>query len=308
MAKKDYYETLGVGRDASDEEIKKAYRKLAREYHPDLHPNDKEAEAKFKEINEAYHVLHDPEKRKQYDMTGRVGFEGAPEGGYYPGGGPGGPGGFGPEDVGFGGFGGPGGFEDIFSELFGGRAGRRPAAVRGSDIEYVMNLDFMRAVRGTEVRVTVKRRSGPEKITVKIPPGVKNGSRVRVAGKGDDGFQGGPRGDLYIITQVSPHPYFKRKDGDIYVDVPVTVDEAVLGATVKVPTVEGVTGIKIPPGTQSGQKLRIKGKGVGPRSGRKGDQYCVIKVTVPKGVDERSKELIEEFARINDYDPRKGLW
>jgi DnaJ-class molecular chaperone len=200
-----------------------------------------------------------------------------------------------------------GGFEDLFSEVFG-RPGARRGTVRGADIEYVLNLDFLRAIRGTEVKVTVNRRTGSESLTVKVPPGVKNGSRVRVAGKGDDGYEGGPRGDLYIITMVAPHKYFRRVDRDIYVDVPISVREAVLGATVKVPTVDGMTSIKVPPGTNSGTRLRIKGKGVGSPGGARGDEYVVVKVEVPKGVDERSRELIEEFSRINDYDPRKGLW
>ncbi len=302
MNKKDYYEILGVSRDATTDEIKKAYRKLARKYHPDLHPGDAEMEAKFKEINEAYHVLHDPKKREDYDLTGRIPFE--------PGMGGGGPGGFNFEDLGFGfgrGVRGPGGFEDIFGEVFG-MGGARRGPMRGTDIEYVLTLEFDQAVRGTEVRITVKRSSGTETIKVKIPPGVNTGSKVRVAGKGNDGVQGGPRGDLYIVTMVSPHRYFHREGNDIYVDVPVTIKEAVLGATVRVPTIDGHATIKVPPGTQSGQRLRIKGEGVGRKGGARGDQYVVMKIAVPKSVDDRSRELIEEFSSINDYDPRKGLW
>lgn len=296
MARKDYYQILGVKKDASTEEIKKAYRRLARQYHPDLHPGDKEMEGKFKDINEAYSVLHDPEKRNQYDLTGQVPFE--------PGmGRPGGP--FHYQDFGFGGF--PS-VEDLFSEVFGFPGARR-GTVRGADIEYTLNIDFLKSIRGTDVKITVRRRTGSETITIKIPPGVMNGSRVRVAGKGEDGYEGGPRGDLYIVTMVSPHPYFRRKDNNIYIDVPITVREAVLGSNIRVPTVEGYTTIKVPPGTHGGTKLRIKGKGVGsPLSPTRGDQYVVIKIDVPKGVDERSRELIEEFGRINDYDPRKGLW
>jgi DnaJ-class molecular chaperone len=302
MNKKDYYEILGVSRDASTEEVKKAYRRLARKYHPDLHPNDKEMEVKFKEINEAYQVLHDPKKREDYDLTGRFPFE--------PGMGGPGPGGFNFEDLGFG-FGGhaggPGGFEDVFGEVFG-MGGRRRGPVKGSDIEYRLTLDFVHAVRGTEVKVTVKRGSGTETIKVKVPAGVKTGSKVRVVGKGNDGQQGGPRGDLYIVTVVSPHRYFHRDGNDIYVDLPVTIGEAVLGATIKVPTIDGHATIKVPRGTRGGQKLRIRGEGVGGHAGRRGDEYVVVKITVPKSVDDRSRELIEEFSGINDYDPRKGLW
>lgn len=305
MANKDYYEILGVARSASDEEIKKAYRNLARKYHPDLHPDKKaEMEAKFKEINEAYSVLIDPKKRSDYDLTGRVTFEPG-MGGYPPGAG------FPYED--FGGFG--GGFEDIFSEVFG-RPGRRRGVQRGADIEYHLEVDFMHAVKGTEVRITVARRTGSsETMTVKIPPGIRTGSRVRVAGKGDIGYEGGPNGDLFIITSVAPHRYFKRVDNDILVDVPVTVKEAALGSDIEVPTIDGYTRIKIPAGTQGGQKLRLKGKGVyyveeayGVLESRRGDEYIVININVPKKLDEHSKSLLEEFSAKNPYEPRKGLW
>ncbi len=298
MAKKDYYETLGVPRGATEEEIKKAYRALARKYHPDLHPeNRKEMEAKFKEINEAHSVLSDPKKREAYDLTGQYTFE--------PGAAPGGwpPEGFGYEESGF-----PGGFEDIFSEVFGGR-GRRRGVQRGADLETRLELDFMHAVKGTEVKITVRRLAGTETLNVKIPPGVKTGSRVRIAGKGEQGVQGGPPGDLYIETVVKPHPYFRRADNDIYVDVPVTVKEACLGAEIQVPTIDGLTTIKVAPGTQGGQKLRIKGKGVYDTHGlSRGDQYIIMNITVPKKVDKKTRELIEKLDETNPYEPRKGLW
>ena len=300
MATKDYYEIIGVPRDAKEEDIKKAYRKLARQFHPDLHPNDKGMEARFKEINEAYSVLSDPKKRSDYDLTGRVQFgHGGPQ--QYP------PGGFNFEDMGVG-FG-MGGFEDIFSEVFGGR-GRRVAARRGSDIEYSLPLDFIRAAQGTEVKVKVARRSGAtETITVKVPPGVQDGSRVRVAAKGDEGYDGGPPGDLYITTAVRPHPYFTRKGNDVYVDVPVTIKEAVMGAEIKVLTIDGFTTIKVPPGTRSSQKLRIKGKGVcSPHGMARGDEYVIINITVPRDFSPGGRELIEELDRINPYEPRKDLW
>lgn len=299
MAKKDYYETLGVSKGATEEEIKKAYRALARKFHPDLHPGNKDMEARFKEINEAYHVLSDQKKRSDYDLTGGVTFEPG-MGGY-----PGGAGGFNFENAGQGGFGGFGGFDDIFSDIFGGR--RRRGAVKGADLEYTLGLDFIHAVKGADVKITISRKTGGETLTVKIPAGVKTGSRVRVAGKGDHGYEGGPAGDLFITIDVKGHPHFKRIDDDIYVDVPVTVKEAVLGAEVLVPTIDGHTTVRIPPGTSGGQKLRIKGKGVRAPS-RHGDEYLVINIEVPKKPDPGSKELIEEFDRINPHEPRKGLW
>jgi len=294
---KDYYTILGVPKGASDEEIKKAYRKLAREFHPDLHPDKKkEMEAKFKEINEAYQVLGDPKKRSEYDLTGQTGFNSGIGG---PGYGP--QGGVHFEDLGF------GGFEDIFGEVFG-RGSRRRGPQRGADLEYRLDLDFLQAIRGTDVKTTISRSTGTESLTVKIPPGVRTGSRVRVAGKGESGFNGGPPGDLFIETSVRSHPYFRRDDFDIYIDVPITLKEALLGAEIEVPTVDGHTKIKIPAGTQGGQKLRIRGKGVASARGERGNQYVTVNIAVPKNIDERSRELIEEFSRLNPHDPRRGLW
>jgi DnaJ-class molecular chaperone len=167
----------------------------------------------------------------------------------------------------------------------------------------------MHAVKGTDVRISVRKGAGTEKLTIKIPPGVKDGSRVRVAGRGHPGAYGGPPGDLYIVTRVKPHPYFRRVDNDIYLDVPVTVNEALFGAKIKVPTLEGFSTVKIPPGTQGGQKLRLKGKGAPHDGGRqRGDEYIVVNIAVPKGIDKKSRELLEEVARINPYEPRRGLW
>jgi len=294
---KDYYTILGVPKGASEEEIKKAYRKLAREFHPDLHPDKKkEMEAKFKEINEAYQVLGDPKKRSEYDLTGQTGFNSGMGG---PGYGP--QGGVHFEDAGF------GGFEDIFGEVFG-RGSRRRGPQRGADLEYRLDLDFLQAIRGTDVKTNISRSTGTESLTVKIPPGVKTGSRVRVAGKGEAGFNGGPPGDLFIETSVRSHPFFRRDDYDIYIDVPISLKEALLGAEIEVPTVDGHTKIKIPAGTQGGQKLRIRGKGVASPRGERGNQYVTVNIAVPKDLDERSKELVEEFSRLNPHDPRRGLW
>lgn len=329
---KDYYKILGVARDADPEAIKKAYRRLARKYHPDLHPGDKSKEASIKEINEAYGVLGDQEKRERYDLGGRVRFEGSPFGGAGAG-----AGGFNVQDFGAA----TGDIGDIFGDIFGGagRAGRGPRVrrsvpTRGEDIEYALDIDFMQAVKGTDVRISVTKGAGPEKIiekiTVKIPPGVNDGSRVRVPGRGSPGLFNGPRGDFYLRVRVRPHAYFKRVDNDIYLDVPITVTEALLGARVEVPTLDGTATVKVPPGTQGGQRLRLKGKGVAPGRGvtpgqtgvtpgqtgvtpgrtgsSRGSQYIVIKITLPVSLDKRSRELVREFAEINSYEPRKGLW
>lgn len=298
MAKKDYYEILGVERNASSEEIKKVYRELAKKYHPDLHPNNKDMEARFKEINEAYEILKDPKKREQYDRFGSAvfepGFHGGREAYTYPGGT------INPEDMGFD----FGGLEDIFGNIFGKRTSRPKGPTRGEDTEYTLEIGFEQAIRGTEVRLTIDG----EKITVKLPAGVKNGSRVRLAGRGKPGILSGPRGDLYIVTKIKPHPYFNRENDDIYLDVPITITEAALGAKVHIPTIDGKTLLVIPPGTQNGQKLRLKGKGVTHiKSNDRGDQYVIIRVVTPKELDEKSKRLLEEFQKLNPYDPRKGL-
>ncbi|MBI5560146.1 MAG: DnaJ domain-containing protein [Deltaproteobacteria bacterium] len=292
---KDYYGILGVGKDATEEEIKKTYRNLAKKYHPDLHPNDKQAESRFKEINEAYGVLSNPQKRREYDMGGRVIFEGMPGREGAP------PGGFDFSDF----ESGLGGMEDIFSEFFGGRRGHIPR--KGGDIEYSLSIDFLHAVKGTDVELTVRRDGATEKVKARVPPGISDGQRVRVAGRGNPGVSGGPAGDLYITVGVKPHPYFRREKNDIYVEVPVTVQEAAFGADVEVPTIEGKTKIKIPAGVQGGQKLRLRGKGVPSPQGA-GDEYVIIRITVPKKVDKRTKELLEELEKINPYHPREDLW
>ncbi len=311
MAHKDFYETLGVSRDATEDEIKKAYRSLARKYHPDLHSGNKEMEARFKEINEAYGVLGDPKKRSDYDLGGYSRFEPGMGGGYPPGGANEGwydEFGFG-DAAGVAGGAGGRGFDDIFAEVFGVR-GRRRGTQRGADIEYGLSLDFLHSVKGADIKTTISRRDGSrETLTVKIPPGVKTGSRVRVPAKGDLGYDGGPNGDLFIIMDVRPHQYFRRIDNDIYVDVPVTIREAVSGARLEVPTIDGTATIKMAPGTQSGQKLRIKGKGVyGHEGAGRGDEYVVINMVLPKKIDARAKALVDEFEKINPYEPRKGLW
>ncbi|MBN2223289.1 MAG: DnaJ domain-containing protein [Deltaproteobacteria bacterium] len=309
MAKKDYYEALGLSRGASIDEIKKAYRKLARKYHPDMNPGDPSAEDKFKDISEAYEVLTDPEKKKMFDQFGDAAFS--------PGGGPGartwtwksGESPF--EGFDFSGSGATdqyGSFSDIFSELFGARRSsvRRPRA--GQDLSYTMEIDFMEAVGGVTKTVTLRTETGTEHLTVTIPAGVNEGSRVRLKGKGGPGSAGGPSGDLYIITRVKPHPYFTRKEGDIYVEIPVTITEAALGAQVNIPTVDGPTRLTIPEGTQGGQKLRLRGKGAPHLKGAgRGDMYAVIKIAVPKKISDSSKKLLRDFDGQNPFNPRAKL-
>ncbi len=379
---KDYYATLGVGRNAKPEEVRKAYRRLARKYHPDVNPGNKSAEEKFKQISEAYEVLGDVKKRRVYDQYGFY-SDNIPPGGY----GPAGPPGAEPPGVDFSGFdfsdfnpqaeraGGFGGaFRDLFSQFFS-RSGEREPETEGprvgQDLEYPMHLGFWDAIRGTQVRITVNREeacgackgtgaaSGPpvscsacggtgkaarqagvmrfsiacpacggrgrharrcsacrsaghvgkaETFDVRVPAGVDTGSRVRVPGKGNAGINGGSPGDLYIMTEVEPHPLFQRKGDNVYVKVPVTFTEAALGAKVEVPTIDGPTTIKIPPASQSGQLLRLRGKGVPSlRGDLRGDQFVEVQVVVPRIADERSKEILREFAKLNPEDPRRDL-
>ena len=308
--KRDYYQILGVERTASPEEIKKAYRRLAKQYHPDLNPNDKEAERKFKEIQEAYEVLSDEEKRRAYDMFGTVEFT---------------PGagattwrtteGFHDIEFGFGGF--PG-FESLFEEIFGtmrpGRRRTRTWRARGRDVESTLEIDFDTSIWGGEKEITITRevRGGEthiERLTVKIPPGVTTGSKIRVPGKGGPGLGGGPPGDLYMIIKVRPHPIFERRGDDIYLELPVTVTEAILGTETDVPTVDhGTATVKVPPGVQEGTKLRLRGKGApNPRTGQRGDMYAVIRVVMPERLNDEAKKKVEELDRLLDYDPRRHL-
>jgi len=304
MAKSGYYETLGVSRNAGADEIKKAYRKLARKYHPDVNVNSKEAEAKFKEISQAYEVLSDPEKKKQYDLFGAAGagqgFNGER--------------GASARGAGFEGFdfkagnfgrGGFSGFEDVFSELFTGGGRARPAGPRkGQDVQYSMEISFEDAAKGLKTRIS---RNG-SRITVKIPPGVDTGSKIRIAGKGEPGVRGGPPGDLFIVPKVRPHPFFQRKGDNLYLDLPVTFAEAALGTKVRVMTIDGPIQMTIPPGTQSGQKLRLKGKGMPHlRGGGRGDQFVVVKVTVPTKLDQESEKLLRDFEKVTHEKPRHHL-
>jgi len=326
MAKRDYYEVLGVKRSAAADEIKTAYRKLARKYHPDANKATGAAE-KFREATEAYDVLSDAEKRKAYDQFGHAG----PRAGFgagYPGAGQAGRGG--PQRGGqgaafdfsefFGGGGGRGGsgfsgmsLDDILQALGGSaRRGRRreqrqQPPLRGSDSETHLMLDFLQAVAGTCTRIRISRQASDgstreETIEVKIPPGVKDGSKVRVRGKGALG-DGSP-GDLYIVVGVRPHEYFRREGDDIYVSVPISITEAALGAKVDVPTLDGTSTVTVPPGTGGGRKLRLRGKGVRRGAAQAGDLYVVIQIAPPPSLGEREKQLLTQLHSLLAFDPR----
>ena len=391
--KEDFYKVLGVERKAKPEEIKKAYRRLARKYHPDVNPGDKSAEERFKLITEAHDVLSDPKKRSVYDRFGQYSdnLADAAARGAEPGGSSRGapfdftgfdwgnatPGGAG----GAGGAGGSSSFRDIFADLFSGGGGAgakaereppRPMPARGADIEMPLALSFAEAVTGMTTNITVNRseqcsrcngagdtggtpvtcptckgagqvqRAGgrmrfaqecpdcngagkrrppcslchgkgvmpkTESVKVRIPAGVDTGSRVRIPGKGEGGRLGAPPGDLFIITNVGRHTHFTRKGDNIYVTIPVTVPEAALGAKIEVPTVEGKAQLRIPPGTQSGQKFRLRERGVpslrNPQA--RGDQFVEVQVTFPKVISEETKELLKRYAQLNEENPRVAM-
>jgi molecular chaperone DnaJ len=401
---KDYYGLLGVKKTATSDEIRKAFRKLARKYHPDVNPNNKKAEEKFKEISEANDVLSDEKKRKIYDQFGfysdnidQAAAEAAARGGYGPSEGSGGRargGSRGGQEVpfDFGGFdfsdyqrtassprggqqqgGSWGGFRDIFSSVFNGGTTQREAGPQhGSDLEYQVSVDFWTAIRGGTVKLQVTRREicptckgkatvggavtcpechGAGQVTQKagtmkfevqcatcggsgkvenacptchgegtigrtetlefrVKPGTRDGQRIRRPGKGNAGTNGGAAGDLYLIMKVGTHPVFVRVADDIMVEVPVTVTEAALGAKIEVPTIDGRAQLKIPPGTQAGQKLRLREKGVPSASveGKRGDQIVEVLIVVPKLQDERSKEILRELAKLYPENPREQLF
>jgi len=380
--KTDYYELLGVPRKAPVKEIRGAYRKLARKYHPDLNPGDKSAEEKFKQIQEAYEVLSDTKKRQMYDQFGfnTPGAGGAP-------GSAAGYGGASPENVhfDFGGFdfgganqgaaGGGSSFRDLFSQFFRGATAAQTGQERepGSDLEYQINITFAEAMRGTvkklnftrldvcnachgsgvapgdekgcptcngsgqvtqvsgkmRFQITCSRCGGSghlrtmcsncggegrvqrmETLDVRIPPGAHTGSRVRVAGRGNAGMHGGAPGDLYIVMNVEPHPFFERRGDDLYTVVPITVTEASLGAKVEVPTIDGRSQVRIPPATNSGKKLRLREKGApsSRQAGKRGDQIVEVQIVVPKPEDERVRNLLKELSKLDPEDPRSEIF
>ena len=329
MEFKDYYQTLGVSKTATDKEIKAAFRKLARKYHPDVNPGDKSAEARFKEINEANEVLADPDKRRKYDelganwrmyeqaqQQGGQGFGGSPFGGGSEGAwtiNMGGPGGyrtmsqeemndlFGNEDP----------FSDFFRTFFGGggggreagraRAGRGARSQKGQDIEHAIDLTLEEAFHGATRRVSIKEGGHARSVDVRIPAGVKDGSRVRAAGEGASGANGGASGDLYLRVNVRPHPVFERKGNDLHTKVLVPVTTAVLGGEAQVPTVAGSVRLKIPEGTQNGQVFRLKGHGM-PQVGKpaeRGDLYATVDVQLPRVVTKEQREHYEALQRLD---------
>jgi molecular chaperone DnaJ len=386
--KHDYYETLSVPRGASEEEVRKAYRKLARKYHPDLNPGDKSAEDRFKNVQEAYDVLSDTKKRQMYDQVGFYSENG------YPGAGPSGSARTHP-NMDFNGFDfseafrgaqaesetrkrgstGSGSFKDIFSQFFhGGSADQdvETEALKGTDLEYGLNISFWQAIRGTQAKIEITRYdqcptchgaggsdagsvacpqcngtgnvtqmagnmkfnltcprcngkgriknacptchgdgriAHAEIVEVRIPAGAQSGSRLRVAGKGNAGTMGAPPGDLYITTHVEEHPLFRREGDNVLLKVPITVAEAGLGAKIEVPTIDGKTLLKIPPGTQNEQKFRLRERGVfNARKNSRGDQIVQVVLKAPVVQDERTKELLRELAQLHPGDPRKELW
>ena len=315
--RKDYYKVLGVSADASEDDIKRAYRKLARKHHPDVNPGDAEAEERFKEIAEAYHVLGDGERRAAYDR--------------------------GPEQFaqefdlseffqqfgqGFGGHGARGGVHfdvggmgDIF-DIFGGAGGARgrPGSTggwtptqAGRDVEVTVPLSFEEAIHGVERTVRYGRPTagGGETASskVRIPAGIEDGKRIRVRGRGEPGQGGAPAGDLFLRVKVQPHPTFSREGADLRVGLPVTVYEAGLGGTIRVPTLDGTTSIRLPAGTRNGQVIRLTGKGAPkPKNeGQRGDLYVTVRIELPENLSERAKELLAAFAEESPYDPRRRM-
>jgi molecular chaperone DnaJ len=383
MAQPDYYGALGVPRDAGEDDIKKAYRRLARKHHPDVNPGDKAAEERFKKVTEAYEVLSDSKKRQMYDQYGFYSENGSAAGGAEAG--QRGPG------MGFGGFdfsdfmsqaganagrGRPpadgGSFRDVFSNWFGRGQEESQEPEKGADLEYGLNIDFWQAIKGTQVKLSITRQDicatcngsgsaggqvavcpqcngsgqvtqmggamrfsltcpkcggsgrlkntcptchgegrvpNTEMVEVRIPAGAQNGSRLRVAGKGNAGSRGGAPGDLYITIRTEPHSFFRRQGDDIEITVPVRVDEAALGAKIEVPTIDGRAILKIPQGTKNGQKFRLREKGVSSsRKGSRGDEIVEVMVEVPVAQDERTRELLRELGKLHPEDPRAEIW
>lgn len=315
--RRDYYEVLGVARSASPDDIKRAYRKLAKQYHPDRNPNDAAAEARFKEVQQAYEVLRDPKKRSDYDRFGEVGvgeFATGPQGEQvYQWGGTR----INIDDLeglfeAFGGTrGGP--RASVFEQVFGGfrrgtQAGRvSEEPVRGADEERVVPLTLEQAARGATVTVRLgSKGNGPvETIDVKIPPGVEEGQKIRLPGRGHRGRHRGRPGDFYLVCSIKPHPYLRRDGSDIYLDLPVSVTEAALGARLEVPTLDGFVTVTIPPGTVGGSKLRLKGRGLPKRgSVQRGDQYVFVQIVPPQSMNDEARSLLERLNELDASDPR----
>ena len=319
----DLYQTLGVSRNATKDEIRKAHRKLALKFHPDKNPG-KDAQARFKRIQEAYDVLSDDEKRAAYDRYGADfekirggGFHGAQPGGFDGldleqifgrGGGRGGSGG-----GGGGGFNFEGGFGDFFEQIMGGgaqqagrgrqRGPRQAAPQKGANIRHELELPLELAIRGGATEFYVNN----EKLSVNIPPGVAEGAKMRLRNQGAPSSTGGERGDLILIIKTSPHPHFKRNGQNLELSLPISIDEAVLGTKLDIPTPSGTVALAIPPGTNGGAKLRLKGQGIASKTGATGDLIVLIQIKVPKSIDDESRELLQQFADKNPQSLREDL-
>jgi curved DNA-binding protein len=294
VAFRDYYETLGVPRDATSEQIRSAYRKLARRYHPDIN-EDEDAEERFKEVAEAYEVLSDGEKRERYDRLGANWRDG--------------------EDVsgapGFEGFGratsdgvrfefGDGGFSDFFESLFGS-ARTGDVRIRGADLEAAVDLSLEEAAAGGPLRISL---DDGRSFTVNVPAGVRDGQRIRLAGRGGEGIGEGSTGDLYLRVHLRPHRTFRVEGRDLHLDVPVTPWDAALGTTLEVPTLTGSAKVRLPAGSSSGRRLRLRGEGMPDRQGRPGDLYARVQIMVPRELDERERQLFEELRGASSFHPQ----
>ncbi len=314
----DLYAVLGVPKDADPSALKKAYRKLAGQLHPDKNPGNKSSEARFKQVNHAYEVLGDAKKRKLYDEFGEEGLrEGFDQervrayrswAGRQPQGASAGRGGFGgqtidPDDL-FGGGGGGGGFGDLFGDLVG-RARRQRGPVKGPDLESEITIDFASAVRGATLELQPQGAGAP--VTVRIPPGATEGSRVRIPGQGAPSSSGGPRGDLVLAVHVTPHPHFRREGDDLHMDLPITIAEAYRGAKVQVPTPDTPVNMKVPEGAQSGQVVRLRGKGVARKGRTPGDLYVHFMVQIPKEHGPELDKLMDAVAAFQEGDPRGDI-
>jgi curved DNA-binding protein len=331
MPEIDYYKTLGVNRSATAEEIRKAYKKLARKYHPDVRPGDKDAADQFKKVQQAYGILGDADKRVQYDRYGHA-FDGGRGGGSYRTAWASGPDGTHAVDLsdlfgqffggdGFRGGGGPGAqferspFPGGFRQGGGGephfgRAEHHGEPQKGEDITFEVTVPFQVAAEGGTHGLQIRRGDKTERINVKIPAGVQEGGIIRLAGQGQPSPLGGPAGDLLLTIRIAPHPYFYREGSNLLIDVPVTPSEAALGTKIEVPTLsEGHVNVKVPPGTSSGTRLRLRGKGVSnPKSHERGDQFVVVKIVIPHETSDAAKKLYSELAEIEPQAPRSGLW
>lgn len=317
----DYYKALDVSRTASPEEIQKAYRKLARKYHPDMNPDDAAAKKKFQQVQKAYDVLNDPEKRKLYDQFGPS-FENIAAGGGPGGAGPGGAGPF-PFDIeqifgggrGAGGGGGGGGFQfegdlgDIFQQFTGGGRGRgrrHAPPARGSDLAAEVTIPFNTAVLGGFREISIERGGKYETIQIKIPAGIDTGKKIRLRGRGEPGA-GGESGDLLVTIHVAPHPHFRRQGQNLELRLPVTLGEAALGCTVDVPTPGGVVALKLPPNSSSGRRLRVKGQGVRTSSGEAGDLVVELQIKLPESLDQPARDAVAAIEQAYKGRIRDGL-